>query len=306
MRQEQILTVVVDAADKSFLYRVVGCVLEKDVNCMVSLRNGKPETCMELLVVVYTSIHRFKLMYPRSTTVILIPRETDGLAVSKISDLERVGRTRETEGLGLRESAFQEIVQSVEKENSFPDEDLIKRHAGEIYAKDGLHTTRIGRGEDRKYQEVVVGGTFDHLHEGHLLLLTASVLHTRRLLTIALGNESLQAGKIYRENIDPYDVRRENVERLCKAIDPSVSLRVIELGDIYGDSLVYPYDAIAVSYETYAAALAINEKRAERGKGKMQVILVPLVISSEGKKLGSRDLRACLEREFQSDSPVPS
>ncbi|KAF1817309.1 hypothetical protein P152DRAFT_453890 [Eremomyces bilateralis CBS 781.70] len=86
---------------------------------------------------------------------------------------------------------------------------------------------RVGLGERRKHYASVVGGTFDHIHIGHKLLLTMTAFmvdeldtdqQTERSVTIGITNDALLANKKYAELLQSWDARRVAVERFLIGI----------------------------------------------------------------------------------------
>ena len=62
-------------------------------------------------------------------------------------------------------------------------------------------TDKIGKVLDLKksktwklYQNVVLGGTFDRLHNGHKILLTEALLSCSKKITVGVTNEAMTKG----------------------------------------------------------------------------------------------------------------
>lgn len=69
-----------------------------------------------------------------------------------------------------------------------------------------------------------MGGTFDHLHLGHRLLLTQACLITKDVLYVGVTADSILAQKAYAGFIEPYEVRKGSVERLLKRLAPNLQV----------------------------------------------------------------------------------
>ena len=70
------------------------------------------------------------------------------------------------------------------------------------------------------YQEVVLGGTFDHMHSGHRLLLAVSSLLCERRLTVGLSDGPLLRRKILKELIEPFQIRERNLQEFLNDVKP--------------------------------------------------------------------------------------
>lgn len=56
-----------------------------------------------------------------------------------------------------------------------------------------------------KYKHACMGGTFDHMHLGHKLLLTQACLLTVDTLHIGITGDQLLSKKAYSEFLEPYE-----------------------------------------------------------------------------------------------------
>lgn len=72
----------------------------------------------------------------------------------------------------------------------------------------------------KEYDEVALGGTFDHIHNGHRLLLAVSCLLCRKKVTIGLGDGPLLQKKVLKELIQPFEERKKILEQFIEDIKP--------------------------------------------------------------------------------------
>lgn len=72
------------------------------------------------------------------------------------------------------------------------------------------------------YAEVVLGGTFDHLHSGHRLLLSVSALLCEKRITVGLSEGPLLQKKVLKELIEPFQKRKENLLEFLSDVKPGI------------------------------------------------------------------------------------
>lgn len=125
----------------------------------------------------------------------------------------------------------------------------------------------------KPYDAVVLGGTFDHIHNGHKVLLSMAVLMANRYVTcgvttgdmikseIFASETSRFSEKVLWELIAPVEERIEGVKEFVADVS-SVECRAEPIVDPFGPSIVDPdLQCIVVSEETYKGGLAVNAKR---------------------------------------------
>ena len=79
-----------------------------------------------------------------------------------------------------------------------------------------------------------MGGTFDHMHLGHRLLLTQACLVTKRVLHIGVTSDTLLTKKAYATYIEPYSERLAKVKEFMDQLAPHLECRFFELQDPVG------------------------------------------------------------------------
>lgn len=126
------------------------------------------------------------------------------------------------------------------------------------------------------FDEVAVGGTFDHLHPGHTLLLTVAASLCRHEMTIGITSQRLLQGKKLHEHLlFDFDTRVEQVRGYLGNMFPSLKLDIHCLEDACGPAITKSQlQAIVVSSETLIGAFKINEIRRERGMDPLVIVVV--------------------------------
>lgn len=148
------------------------------------------------------------------------------------------------------------------------------------------------------YNHVVLGGTFDNLHNGHKILLSTGQLKCNKSLTIGVTNEELLKNKTLRELIDPTEKRIELLKKYLQDTDPFIEYKITEISDPFGPAIIdKSLQAIIVSEETVKGGEKINEIRATKEMSKLDIDIIKLLEDNhkesdcEEDKVSSSSLR---------------
>ncbi|MGQ4875102.1 MAG: phosphopantetheine adenylyltransferase [Promethearchaeia archaeon] len=138
---------------------------------------------------------------------------------------------------------------------------------------------------------VGLGGTFDHLHEGHKFLIKTA-LNISKKVVIGLATESLLKNKKYRNKIENYNIRKQNLEKFISEFTDLNRVEIIKLDDPLGPPAFDPkYEGLVVSSETYQGALKINEIRESKGLKPLIIIVIPMIKDKDNRKISSTSIR---------------
>ena len=142
--------------------------------------------------------------------------------------------------------------------------------------------------------EVILGGTFDHLHQGHKALLEAAISfgHFVRIgITTEDFAKSMRRSDKHVHLMQPLEKRKELlreylITRGCKKFE------IIAIDDRYGFALSSPdAEGIVVTEETYRTAVDINKLRALNHLDQLIILVVPFVYDDKGIIISSRRIR---------------
>lgn len=137
------------------------------------------------------------------------------------------------------------------------------------------------------FKKVIIGGTFDLLHEGHKKILSVGFKIGGKV-TIGLTTDDF-ASRFRVGKISPYAERRRQLEEFVKIFNKPYE--IIGIDDSYGIATLDPEaDCIVVSEETLLRAEEINAIRFKKGLEKLTIVVVPLVLDENGKPISSNGI----------------
>lgn len=189
-----------------------------------------------------------------------------------------------------------------------------------LNASTSAETATDSFAKSQKHLAVAVGGTFDHLHIGHKLLLTmfAFVLGRRQqsdspsVLTVGITGDALLVNKKFADQLESWKARQESTHDFLHSIvyfgrpddnriqvqevnEPGpnghavhisypfgLTIKYVEIWDPFGPTITdKDITALALSLETRGGGAAVNEKRKEQGWDPLEVYEVAVLDASE-------------------------
>lgn len=160
----------------------------------------------------------------------------------------------------------------------------------------------IPTGKERdgdKFAVTALGGTFDHLHDGHKILLSVAAFLTSRRLIVGVTDQELLANKKYKEHMQSFDERCHGVKQFLQLLKPSLKMEVVAIRDVCGPTGTVPeIECLVVSRETVSGGQVVNETRASKGMNPLQIYVVNVLGGHEDdgwkEKISSTEIRRTL------------
>ncbi|OLL26137.1 hypothetical protein NEOLI_003039 [Neolecta irregularis DAH-3] len=148
---------------------------------------------------------------------------------------------------------------------------------------------------------VAVGGTFDHLHIGHKLLLTATVFLAKKHVFVGVTDDVLLINKSHREQLEPITLRIAKVKEFLKRLNPVLKYTVVAIRDIYGPTITEKdIQGLVISTETKEGGDRINQERKRKGWNDLLIYEIQLYkYEGETEKVSSTTIRINLARESE-------
>ncbi|KAI7861566.1 hypothetical protein BDF14DRAFT_1887035 [Spinellus fusiger] len=139
-----------------------------------------------------------------------------------------------------------------------------------------LHSPNQGH----HFHRVALGGTFDHLHAGHKILLTMAALMTESSLVVGVTDDSMLSKKQYKEYIESTDKRIERVQSYLNHARRTILLEVVPICDPSGPTITdATIDCLVCSKETLPGGHAVNHEREKRHMSPLALRVIDLVSS---------------------------
>jgi pantetheine-phosphate adenylyltransferase len=154
----------------------------------------------------------------------------------------------------------------------------------------------MGIGVLKILNKIGLGGTFDHLHDGHkyLLRIALSISHN---IEIGLTSQDLLKNKKYSSKLEDYKTREEKLKEYIISFTDISRVNIVEIKD-WDDMAKYSqdpdYEGLILSQETYLNGVKLNELREKKGLKPLVLIVIPLIYDDKKNKISSTSIRASL------------
>lgn len=143
----------------------------------------------------------------------------------------------------------------------------------------------------KKFNVVLVGGTFDKLHKGHRILMIKA-LEVGERVKIGLSSDKFAKKLVKNHKVASYQERLEDLKRFLQRQGVLERTEIVPLENAYGVTLSKGCaEALVVSRETELRAFAITEKRRALGLPPLEVIVVDMVPAEDAVPISTTRIR---------------
>lgn len=143
-----------------------------------------------------------------------------------------------------------------------------------------------------KFKKVVIGGTFDYLHDGHAAILSKA-FELGDLVLVGICSDEMQ--ELLRKDsagIQPLAIRLWALLDLLRRKGWLERTQITILSDIFGPAVRdRELGAIVVSPETRARAEELNKIRSSNGLLPLEIVEIPFVLAEDGHPISSIKIR---------------
>lgn len=141
-----------------------------------------------------------------------------------------------------------------------------------------------------KFNLAALGGTFDLIHLGHKELLRTGFSVSSRVIIGLTGDElAKRRGKRLIHN---YQQRYKSLDDAIKKNFANANYEISKLENDFGPAVLEKdVEALIVSEETAFQGDELNKLRRQRNVPAVKVIVVPMVLAKDGKKISTSRIK---------------
>jgi pantetheine-phosphate adenylyltransferase len=146
------------------------------------------------------------------------------------------------------------------------------------------------KGGNLKFKKVAVGGTFDHMHDGHKALLRKAFEVGERVV-VGICSDEMNLVKDS-AGIRPLEERMSKLRDFLQSEGFLERAEIVLISDPFGPALEDgTFDSIVVSGETRPRAEELNRLRAKKGLKELEIVEIPFVLAEDGLPVSSVRIR---------------
>jgi pantetheine-phosphate adenylyltransferase len=140
------------------------------------------------------------------------------------------------------------------------------------------------------YNHIIIGGTFDGLHKGHVHIL-AHAFDKGARVTIGLTSEAYIRRYKKGQGVRPMSRRYSALTAWLRKNHVAERTTIVPLDNRWGPSILGEFDAIVVTPDNRHVAQEINTLRSERGLAALEVLTVDLIPAEDQKPISTTRIR---------------
>ncbi|KAG2019943.1 pantetheine-phosphate adenylyltransferase [Coprinopsis cinerea AmutBmut pab1-1] len=132
------------------------------------------------------------------------------------------------------------------------------------------------------YPVVALGGTFDHLHAGHKILLSMGAWIASRKVIVGVTSDTLLKNKPHAHLIQPLSLRISHVKQFLQLFKKGLEYDVVEISDVYGPTGWDPdVQALVISRETKKGGEMVATHRASQNLPPLETFVIDVISATE-------------------------
>ncbi|TFK54741.1 Nucleotidylyl transferase [Heliocybe sulcata] len=132
------------------------------------------------------------------------------------------------------------------------------------------------------YPVVALGGTFDHLHAGHKILLSMSAWIAAEKVIVGVTDDELLVNKSNKEVLEKLPDRIARVRGFLELFKPGLVYDIVPIKDVYGPTAWDPnIQALVLSQETVSGGASIDKLRREKSLPPLRTFVIDVISSTE-------------------------
>lgn len=141
-----------------------------------------------------------------------------------------------------------------------------------------------------QFKLVALGGTFDVVHRGHLVLLEKAFSVSSKVI-IGLTSDEF-ASKKGKELLHSYSQRLKSLKTAIEKNFPNSQYQISKLENDFGPAVTEgSVEALVVSEETRSQGETLNKIRREKNLSLVKTIVVPMVLAKDGTNISTTRIK---------------
>jgi phosphopantetheine adenylyltransferase/predicted metal-dependent HD superfamily phosphohydrolase len=132
------------------------------------------------------------------------------------------------------------------------------------------------------YDSVILGGSFDHYHMGHNMLISTAILLSRKSLKLGLTSQEMISKKCSTFYLQTYSIREANLRNVFNYLGGDCDFEIFPLNDPVGSAATdNEIQALILTEETIKGGHLVNSCRIQNNLPELSLITANLICSSE-------------------------